>query len=105
MAKHGRISLAATTLTDGIKTITTAGTPEQISTTSVPCEYVMVSPLTTNTGYVALGGSTVIATATQMRGIALGTGHSPVLVPVDDLNKIYLDVEFAGQGISYITLG
>ncbi len=101
----GKVAHAVTSLTDGIFTVTTAYVREQLSTVSVACEYIIISPLTTNTGVVVVGGTTVVATATQRQGIPLVSGDPPLTLAINDLNKIWCDVTIAANGFSYIKLG
>lgn len=99
-----------TTLVAGVKTVTTAGTGERITATSTPCQYVIISALPDNTGTVFVGGSDV--DKDTMNGIPLtnpadGDGikvPSSIIIPIDDLNKLYVDVTASGEGISYTVL-
>lgn len=101
----GVVGHDVTTIVDGRVTLTTAGVAQQLSTVSVPAKYAVISPLYTNTGIMAVGASTVLATATQARGIPLVTGDPPLTVPCTDLNQIYFDGTFANGTVTYIGLG
>ena len=85
---------------NGRKVVAAASTAEQLSTTSVPCRWVYMTALASCSGIVVAGVSTVVATASSRAGVALSGGQS-VLIPVSDLNALYLDVTVAGEGISY----
>lgn len=99
-----------TTLVAAVKTVTTAGTGERITATSTPCQYVIISALPDNTGTVFVGGSDV--DKDTMNGIPLTNPAdsdgikvpSSIIIPIDDLNKLYVDVTASGEGISYTVL-
>lgn len=86
----------ATSIGDGSKNVTTAGTRVQLSATSIPCKYVIVVALSTNTNNIYVGGST----------IAAGRGR-PLLslqaekIDINDVSKIYIDADTDGEGVSY----
>lgn len=82
---------------DGSKTVATAGTREALSSTSVSCRYVIITALSSNTNSVYLGGSTIAAG----RGRPLVSLQSEKL-DVNNLNKIFLDVDTNGEGVSYV---
>lgn len=103
MGKEGEVG-KVTTLKDGRKTVTTAGTREALVATSTPAKYCMLQAETDNTGIIAWGGSTVVATVLTRRGQALLAGDSSPWIPVDDLIDIYLDTTVNGDGVTYIYL-
>lgn len=86
---------------DGIKAVTTAGTSVQLSATSVACRMVQIQARTENTGVIVVGSSSVVASASTRRGIALVPGAS-VALRVTDLNKLYLDSTVSAEGVSYV---
>lgn len=102
-ASVGGLLVRATggTVGDGRKTVTTAGTRETLVGSATPCVHLTVQALTGNTGYVVIGGSTVVAAVGTRRGIALAAGEA-VPVPADDVQKIYADVETSGEGVSFV---
>lgn len=86
---------------DGRKTVTTAGTAERlVSSTSVRCNSVCISALSTNTGTVCVGSSAVVAAAGTRRGTPLAASES-VTYTAADLSLIWLDVTVNGEGVSY----
>lgn len=94
-----------TGIADGKKTITTAGTAETLVASSTPCKRVTIQAYASNAQRVAIGGSTVDASATA------GTGRGIVLAPdesfsldIDDLVDIYLDVLGNGEGVRFTYL-
>jgi hypothetical protein len=87
----------ANSIGDGSKTVTTAGTRVQLSATSVPCRYVIVTALVTNTDTIWLGSSTVAAG----RGRPLVSLQAEKL-DINNLNKVYIDSVVNGEGCSYV---
>lgn len=84
---------------DGRKTVTTAGTAVALAS-STACESVCVTALSTNTGTVVVGASTVVAAAGTRRGTPLAANES-VTFNVGDLSKIYVDSTVNGEGVSF----
>ena len=86
----------------GTKTITTAGTRVQLSTSKFPVEGVCIQALETNTGYVVVGGADCVATASSARVCfcALAPGASAI-IPITDLKNVYVDSTANGNIISY----
>ena len=97
----GKVGHLVTSIADGRMTVQTAGVAAQLSTVSTPCEYIDIQSLTTNTGVMAIGGSTVLATATQRRGVALIAGDVPYRLLINNLNLAYLDATFANSTAHY----
>lgn len=83
---------------DGSRTVTTAGTRVQLSTSSVPCRKVKLIGLDTNTGTIWVGGSTVA----DGRGEPIVALQSTDWIETTDLTNIYLDSTVNGEGVSYI---
>ncbi len=95
--------MAVGVIHDGSKTVTTAGTPEALSATSVKCNWILMQPLAANTGATYVGASTVTAT----RGVRMLVGDSDVVWPMSsfacyDLNSIYIDGATSGNGVQFI---
>jgi hypothetical protein len=89
------------TLTDGRDTIATAGTAEQVSTTSLVVEWIIIQAELNNTGVIVVGGSTVVAAEATRRGVALNAGDSVPLYGVD-LSEVYVDTTVNGDGYTYL---
>lgn len=81
----------------------TAGTAVQLSTTPTAIISVNVQAETDNTGLIAVGGSSVDATATSQEGTILSAGQSTQLA-IDDLSIIYIDSTVNGDGVTYTYL-
>lgn len=83
----------------GNKTVTTAGTRVQLVASSTPlvAGVVEIKALWGNTGRIYVGDITAAST----KGHWLATGESVVLY-IDDLNRIYLDAQVSGEGVTFI---
>lgn len=88
----------ATTIYNGKKTIATAGTQEAIAA-SQAVKSVTVKALSTNTGLVYVGKSTVASTD----GYQLSARES-VSLDVSNLSSVYVDVDTNGEGVTYIAI-
>jgi hypothetical protein len=96
-------TLASSVTTDfvmGDEAIGTAGTAEQIETTSYRISSLMIIAKDSNTGRIFYGGSDV-ASSTQ-RGLAAAesiviTGTKPF-----DITTIYVDCSVSGEGVDFV---
>ena len=94
----------------GVKTVTTAGTAEQLIATSTECQYVVISSLDDNTGLAYVGGSDVDKSTKNGVPVGFITDSSNVvipeskIIPIDNANKLYVDVNDDGEGISYLII-
>lgn len=94
------VTLATVTgIADGRKVVTTATTRVQLAT-STSCKQVIITAETDNTGYVVVGGSTVIAALATRTGTPLNPGDS-VALEIDNLADVYLDSIVSGDGVTY----
>lgn len=84
------------TILNGQKTVATAGTAEALAA-STACKWVIVKALTSNTGNVYVGNSSV----SSSNGYILEPGEA-ISLDVDDLATVYIDVDTNGEGVSYI---
>jgi hypothetical protein len=86
------------TLTDGRKTVTTAGTAVALRAT-LACKWVQVTALTSNTQQVNVGAAGVLAAAGSSTGTPLArpVDHDPV----NDAAKVFVDARVAGEGVSF----
>lgn len=89
-----------TTIWDGRRTVTTAGTAVRLDTTAIKCSKVEITALINNVDVVVVGSSTVVAAEATRRGTPLMQGDSVTLY-VNDLSKIYIDAVNSGDGVSY----
>ncbi len=88
----------------GIKTVTTAGTAVQITTTSTPIPGVWVAADLGNSGPVVVGDSNVVAASGSMQGIILIPGNPSVFIPINNLNLLYVDAQNNGDELCYAYL-
>ena len=87
------------TIGDGRQTVTTAGTAVQFA--SQACKQVTFTALSTNTGVVAIGASTVLAAAGTRRGVPLNSGDS-VTLDLSNVNLAFVDSTVNGEGVSFL---
>jgi hypothetical protein len=84
-----------TSLAGGQLTVASHGTAEQLP--DQDCKAVTIRALPTNTGYIYLGDATVDAT----HGLVLSPGDGQDIA-LDNLNRLYIDSDVDGEGISYL---
>ena len=84
-----------TAIDSGQKNVSAAGTAERLVTASTPIRSVVVTAKRTNTGNIFIGGSDVDSTGDI---IAPGSNRS---VPIDNLNKVFIDSAVSGEGVSF----
>jgi hypothetical protein len=88
-----------TSMGDGDKTVATSGVRQQLSDTSIPSTVVLIIAKSSNTGTIWVGGPTV----------AVGRGR-PLLslqsemIRINNLNKVYLDADTNGDGVTFLYL-
>lgn len=87
----------ADTISDGFKDVAVAGTRERLVSVATPCRMVNIFAKAGNTGNVFVGGSTVAST----RGMVLEQARSTDWFPIDDLNKVFVDVGTGGDGVQF----
>ena len=81
------------------KLVATAGKPEKLTVDSEPCGQLLVKALKANTGYIEVGfdgASTLI-----------GRGHElapHLVIPIDDVEKVWIDSTVNGEGVSVIVM-
>ena len=91
---------AITSITDGRKVVTTAGTRVQLSSTPIAVKRCTLTAETDNTGAMVVGGATVVAAQATRTGVPLAPGDSYEL-EINDLSLIYLDSEINGDGVTF----
>jgi hypothetical protein len=85
----------------GRKTVTTHGTAEELATNG-PCRKITIVALITNTDYVCVGGSDVIAAESTRNGLPLVAGQSIDLVGINNLKNVYVDSVIDEEGITFV---
>jgi len=88
-----------TTISDGRKIVTTAGTRVALATSTV-CKKVDITAETDNTGIIVVGGSTVVAALATRQGIPLYAGDT-YSFEIDNLADVYLDSTVSGDGCTF----
>lgn len=90
------VAVSPSTLSDGTKSVTTAGTAVALATATT-CKEVIITANVGNSGYIYIGSSSVSSTQ-FMKKILAGEEFS---IAIDDLSKIYLDCDVNGEGVTY----
>ena len=85
----------------GTKTVTSAGTRVQLSSTWAHCTEIAITALDTNTDNITVGDDQVVAAAVGRRGMGLGAGQTEYLKNVN-LTSIYIDSLVSGEGVSWV---
>lgn len=88
----------ATTIGTGLTTVTTAGTAVSLGN-STACKQVTVQAKSTNTGNIYVGTTNV----SSSNGIVIWAGSS-ITISIDNINKIYIDADVNGEGVTYLYL-
>lgn len=97
---EGDTALApATTLSQGSKNVTTAGTAVALAT-STTSRTVTITAKETNTGLIAVGGSGVLAALASRTGISL-LARETVTIRISNLAAIFIDSTVSGEGVTY----
>lgn len=88
-----------TTIADGRTTVTTAGTRVALAS-STACKNVAITAITSNTGIVVVGGSTVVAALASRRGTPLYAGDT-ICFDIDNLADVFIDSTVNGEGVTF----
>lgn len=88
------------TIVDGSKNVTSAGTAVPLVLTTA-CKRVDITAKLANTGVIVVGASTVVASASTRRGIPLNAGDSYSL-EISDPSLIYIDATVNGEGVTFV---
>lgn len=94
--------VASNTGVTGLKAITTANTPEQITATSTPIKRVVIQAKSSNVGTIVIGfANTVRASpSASINGIDLQAGDA-YTVDINNLNKVWIDASISGESVTY----
>lgn len=99
----GTLGHGMTVIGQGRVEVPTAGAAAPLSSTSMPCKWVVVQAKTNNTGLIAVGGSGVSANESMGTGLLLEAGESTT-VPIDNAQKIFIDATVSGEGARFVRL-
>lgn len=91
-------STIASSIANGSKNVTTAGTAETLVAATTACKKVDIMALDTNTGKIWIGGSTIDKTAKNGKYIFAAQSYT---IEIDDLVKIYIDADTNGEGVVF----
>lgn len=97
----GKVGHDISTIEDGVKTVTTAGTDVALVASSTPAKRVIIQAQTDNTGLIAIGPTGVDATEATGTGVVLYPGDAIELL-VDNLEDIYVDATVDGEGVRFL---
>lgn len=88
-------------LSAGVKTVTTAGTPEQLPKLLIPYDkYVVLKALSSNTGTLYIGNTPLEASDTT-KAYPMTAGEI-VEIKIKDLGQLWIDVAVSGNGLAWI---
>lgn len=85
---------------DGRKVVAAAGTAEVLGSKAVRFHTLYVTAETDNTGVMAVGDSTVVATVLTRRGTPLVAGDT-LVVEDSSLGMVWLDSTVNGDGVTF----
>lgn len=91
--------VVASTIGDGRKVVTTAGTAVTLAASAASKEVTITAELN-NTGTVTVGGSTVVDATATRQGSPLYPGDT-ITIATDNLTEVYIDAEVNGDGVTY----
>jgi len=83
----------------GRKVVASSGTAVVLG--SGACKSITVQSEKDNTSDIVVGGSGVVASLSTREGIYLSPGDS-VDLPIDNLDKVYVDALVNGEGVTYV---
>jgi len=95
--ESGRALRTPALILNGQETVAAAGTAEALKTTKTEVLAVIIKALPGNTDDVYIGDSDV----SSANGLVLSPGD-PVAIPIDDLAKVFVDVDVNGEGVSWV---
>ena len=99
----GNLKTAATgspsTIGDGSRAVTTAGTDVALIVASTPCRSVTIQAYESNTGFIAVGASGVDA-ATAGDGVRLASGDT-FSFDIANLSSVFIDATVSGEGVRF----
>lgn len=91
----------ARSVVSGRKAVAAAGTAEQLVSTSTHCFMIIVCADLGNSNPVVIGNSSVVAAEGSQVGTVLVPGNPPLLLLIDDVNKIYVDAITNNDAVCY----
>lgn len=89
-----------TTVSDGRKVVTTAGTRVSLSTATARVGSIAITAMQANTGVIVVGGATVVASVSTRQGTPLSAGDT-ITLDIDQLSDVYIDSTVNGEGVVF----
>ena len=92
---------------NGVKNVTTANTPVQITATSTVVHSLWIQARTTNTGLVAMGWSNAVRASGTVNAPVLAAGQSVTIKQGRrsnqefDISDLWFDAAVNGEGVTY----
>lgn len=83
----------------GRKTVTATGNAEQF--VDLPCRYVIITALESNTDLVAIGGADVIAKADNTQNGILLSSRQNIRLDISNMNILWIDSVVSGEGVAF----
>lgn len=80
----------------GAKTVTTAGTAEQLVASETACKKIIMTAEDDNTGKIYYGGSSVSSSLGDYLFAA-----QKIEIEIDDVSKVYIDSDQDGDGVKF----
>ncbi len=88
------------TIGQGRKIVSAAGTPVVLGS-STSCKSITIQSEKDNTSDVVIGGSGIVGALASREGVYLSPGDS-IDLPIDNLDKVYVDALVNGEGVTYV---
>lgn len=88
--------LPPSSIGDGAKTVSSAGTAETLVASSTPCKYVLITAEDDNSGKIYYGGSGVSSSSGGYLFPAQTT-----LIEIDNVQKVYIDADTSTDGVKF----
>ncbi len=92
---------SAASIVSGNFVVTTAGTQQQLSATSIPCVWVMITAAPANTAGIVVGDANVDGTADAENGITVPKATTETFF-VRDASLLWVDAPNSGDEFGYL---
>lgn len=90
-------------IVSGRRIIATAGDELPLVSDDISCTKIIITALSSDTGVVCVGDKYVVAATATRQGIPLTAGQS-ITLPINSVNKVYIDSTANSDGVSFIYL-
>lgn len=99
VTSFGGSSTPPSSIGQGSKNVTSAGTAVALGA-STAIKRIFITARKNNQSDIVFGGSGVVANPSTLVGTPLSPGEREI-VEIDNLNKVYIDAEQSGDGVSF----